>query len=460
MSHETIQPSSDRILSGNRLAKRMRETLKMRIQEQCAVGKRPPCLAVIQIGANPASTVYVGKKEEACAEVGMRSRILRFPEQLGEEALLKHISLLNQDPEVDGILCQLPLPQEYDVLKIQKAIDPSKDVDGFHPLNQGALLVHSDEGLIPCTPKGILHLLDEAHLSCAGKLALVIGRSRIVGLPVAQLLLQKHATVIQAHSRTQNLRELCQQADIVVVAAGVPNLVQPDWIRAGSVIVDVGIHRLETGKLCGDVSKEAYEKAAYYTPVPGGVGPMTVAELLENTWLSYQRGHESRLEQKRNLQQLNRVERILTLLQDQSKTVAVAESCTAGMVSASLGSCPGISSVFLGGVIAYTEETKIEHLRVDPQILEQQGAVSASCARAMAQGVRTALGADIGLAVTGLAGPSIPSGEEQPLGTVYLACARPGKQVVEHCQFEGTRQEIREQATEQLLALLERSLHT
>ena len=245
---------------------------------------RVPHLAVILVGDNPASVSYVTGKAKAAAEVGIRNTTIRRPADIAESELLDLIAELNADTEVDGILVQLPLPRHIDENKVIAAIDKRKDVDGFHPLNVASLW-QKQPCVLPCTPKGIMKMLERAGVEVAGKRAVVIGRSNIVGLPVAKLLLDANATVTIAHSRTTNLAEVTRGAEILVVAIGRPKFVTADMVAEGAVVIDVGVNRdPETGKLCGDVDFAAVEsKASVLTPVPGGVGPMTITCLMENT---------------------------------------------------------------------------------------------------------------------------------------------------------------------------------
>jgi methylenetetrahydrofolate dehydrogenase (NADP+)/methenyltetrahydrofolate cyclohydrolase len=272
------------ILDGKALAQRIRTELRSRISDGVESGLPVPGLATVLVGEDPASSVYVRHKIRACEEVGIRSIHKTLPADAGQAALLETIRVLNQDEEVHGILVQLPLPKEgYSESEILEAILPTKDVDGFHPLSLGALFQGSP-GMVPCTPKGILRLVDETGMDLTGKRAVVLGRSNIVGKPVAQLLLARHATVVMCHSRTRDLEAEVQAADLLVAAVGVPELVQGDWIAKGAVVIDVGINRREDGSLVGDVEfKGASKRASWITPVPGGVGPMTIAMLLENT---------------------------------------------------------------------------------------------------------------------------------------------------------------------------------
>ena len=276
------------IIYGNEVAKSVKDTLKKDLDRLKQEHKRLPKLVVVLVGNNVASLSYVTGKEKACKEIGMENELLRFEETMREEQLLEVVEQLNQDNSVDGILVQLPLPKHINESKILNAIDPKKDVDGFHPMNIGKLLLQED-GLLSCTPKGILRLLESIGMKdLSGKKAVVIGRSNIVGKPVAQLLLNRHATVTICHSRTEHIEEITSQADILIVSVGSPRLVKANWVKEGAVVIDVGINRDENQKLCGDVDfEDVKEKASYITPVPKGVGPMTIAMLLENTWESY-----------------------------------------------------------------------------------------------------------------------------------------------------------------------------
>ena len=277
-----------KIIYGNEVAKTVKDDLKKDLDRLKKEGKRLPKLVVVLVGNNVASVSYVTGKEKACKEIGMENELLRFEENIREEKLLEVVENLNKDDSVDGILVQLPLPKHIDESKVLQAIDPEKDVDGFHPVNVGKLLLQED-GFLSCTPKGILRLLESIGLSdLSGKKAVVIGRSNLVGKPVAQLLLNKHATVTICHSRTEHIEEITSQADILIVSVGSPRLVKANWIKEGAIVIDVGINRDEHNKLCGDVDfQEVEPKTSYITPVPKGVGPMTIAMLLENTWESY-----------------------------------------------------------------------------------------------------------------------------------------------------------------------------
>ena len=266
------------LLNGFELAKQCRAELAERVKTM----PRAPKLAVILVGDNPASAIYVRNKEKAAAEVGIESLVYRI-EQTTQDELIALINRLNADDSVDGILVQMPLPAPLNEREILQAINPAKDVDGFHPLNLGKLLI-GEPAPVACTPKGCMKLIHLAKRDLTGLHAVVIGRSVIVGKPMAQLLLNANCTVTTAHSKTRDLPALCRTADIVVAAIGKPKTVKADWIKDGAIVIDVGINRLEDGKLCGDVDFDAcFDKCAAITPVPKGVGPMTIAMLLENT---------------------------------------------------------------------------------------------------------------------------------------------------------------------------------
>ena len=241
-----------------------------------------PGLAVIIVGEDPASKVYVRNKERACEECGFYSEKYALPEETTQEELLGLIDELNHNPHIDGILCQLPVPKHIDEQAIIDAISPEKDVDAFHPINVGKIMVGNFD-FLPCTPAGVMQLLEEYDIDPNGKNCVVIGRSNIVGKPMAMLLLHKNGTVTICHSRTKNLKEVCAQADILVAAVGKADFVTADMVKEGAVVIDVGMNRKD-GKLCGDVAfDEVNEKASYLTPVPGGVGPMTITMLMKNT---------------------------------------------------------------------------------------------------------------------------------------------------------------------------------
>ena len=271
------------LIDGKTLAKRYRGRVKRDVRKFVEQQGRAPGLDVVLVGEDPASQVYTRAKERAAARAGIRGRLHKLPKDCSEPRLLAFVAELNADPQVDGILVQLPLPPHISADKVVDAIHPAKDVDGFHPLNAG-LLSGGRPGLVPCTPLGCMHLLAHTGVDLQGKQALVVGRSNIVGKPMAQLLLAQHATVTIAHSRTADLAEHRAQADVLVVAVGRPEMVKGAWIKPGAVVIDVGINRNAEGKLIGDVeTTAAAEKAAWITPVPGGVGPMTIACLLRNT---------------------------------------------------------------------------------------------------------------------------------------------------------------------------------
>lgn len=272
------------IIDGKQVAAEVRNEIKQRIAERLEQGKRRPGLAVILIGSDPASQVYVNHKRKACAEVGIESRSYDLPAETTQHELIQLITDLNHDPHIDGILVQLPLPMHIEQSLIIEHIDPSKDVDGFHPTNIGKLTLRIP-GLRPCTPYGVMRLLDSTGETYKGRHAVIVGASNIVGRPMALELLLAGATVTVTHRFSGSMTpELVRQADIVVAAAGKPGLVKGDWIKPDATVIDVGINRLENGKLTGDVDFEsAVKQAAWITPVPGGVGPMTVAMLMRNT---------------------------------------------------------------------------------------------------------------------------------------------------------------------------------
>ena len=269
------------IIDGKQISADIKEELKQEVARLKEVG-HSCCLAVIQVGSDPASSVYVGNKKKACAYIGIESLAYELPEETTEEELLAIIEQLNQDDHVHGILCQLPLPKHINEDRVIAAISPEKDVDGFHPQNVGALVI-GQKGFVSCTPAGIIQLLKRSNIDIAGKHCVVIGRSNIVGKPMALLMLRENATVTVCHSKTSNLKELCSQADILIVAIGKPRFIGAEYVKDGAVVIDVGIHRDENNKLCGDVRYEEVEpRASSITPVPGGVGPMTIAMLMNN----------------------------------------------------------------------------------------------------------------------------------------------------------------------------------
>lgn len=269
-------------LDGKALAAKIKE----RVRAEAAALPRRPGLAVVLVGNDPASRVYVTSKRKDCEECGFYSEEYALLEDTTQAELLELVETLNGREDIDGILVQLPLPKHLDEETVLQAIDPAKDVDGFHPMNAGNLLI-GRPGFLPCTPAGVMDLLDEYGIDPAGKRAVVVGRSNIVGKPMALLLLRRNATVTVCHSRTPDLAEYCRRADILVAAVGRRGLITADMVKDGAVVVDVAMNRDENGKLCGDVDATAVaEKAAYLTPVPGGVGPMTRAALMENTLLA------------------------------------------------------------------------------------------------------------------------------------------------------------------------------
>ena len=282
------------IIDGKALSQVVKDEVKAEVLALEAKYGRKPCLAVIIVGENPASQVYVRNKVKAAAYTGMESRLVELPSDISEEALLQQIAILNDDPLTDGILVQLPLPGHIDEEKVIDAIAREKDVDGFHPLNVAGLWLGKD-CIVPCTPAGIMRMLDSIGVELKGKNAVVVGRSNIVGKPVAKLLLDRNATVTIAHSRTGDLEEVCRSADVLVVAVGKAGLVTGDMIKPGAVVIDVGMNRNAEGKLCGDVDYASAEPvSSWITPVPGGVGPMTIAMLMKNTiacFLSHQKAY-------------------------------------------------------------------------------------------------------------------------------------------------------------------------
>lgn len=269
------------LINGKQISQELKDELREQVAALKAEGKNC-CLAVIQVGADPASSVYVGNKKKACAYIGVESLSYELPESTTQDDLLALIEKLNQDENVHGILCQLPLPMHMDEEAITQAISPKKDVDGFHTQNVGALVVGS-QGFVSCTPAGIIELLHRSNTQIAGKHCVVVGRSNIVGKPMALLMLRENATVTICHSKTQNLKEICKEADILIVAIGKPQFITAEYVKEGAVVIDVGIHRNADNKLCGDVKFDEVEPlCSAITPVPGGVGPMTIAMLMKN----------------------------------------------------------------------------------------------------------------------------------------------------------------------------------
>jgi len=287
------------LLEGLKIANQIKEEIAETVTKMKEAGQKVPHLAAVLVGEDGASLTYVGSKVRSCQRIGFESTLIKLPQEVTEEVLLKHIDELNRHPEIDGFIVQLPLPKHIDEHKIIMAIDPAKDVDGFHPVNVGKMCLDL-ETFLPATPYGVMELLERYQISVSGKHAVVIGRSHIVGRPMSVLLSRKgiwaDATVTLAHSRTKNLKELLLQADVVVSALGVPHFVKGDMIKEGAVVVDVGIHRIPDARLpkgyyiTGDVDfEEVSKKASYITPVPGGVGAMTIAMLLKNTLIARER---------------------------------------------------------------------------------------------------------------------------------------------------------------------------
>ena len=271
------------ILDGKQLSQELKDEMRQEVDALAKEYGRRPCLMVVIVGNNPASQSYVRGKIKATEYVGFDGSLVSLPEDVTEDALIAEIERLNQDEQVDGILVQLPLPKHISEDRVIAAISPDKDVDGFHATNVARLWLNQP-CIVPCTPKGVIVMLDRAGIEITGKNAVVVGRSNIVGKPVAKLLLDRNATVTIAHSRTKNLKEVCRQADILVAAVGRPQMLTADYIKPGAAVIDVGINRLEDGRLVGDVDFEgAKEIAGAITPVPGGVGPMTITMLMRNT---------------------------------------------------------------------------------------------------------------------------------------------------------------------------------
>jgi methylenetetrahydrofolate dehydrogenase (NADP+) / methenyltetrahydrofolate cyclohydrolase len=270
------------IINGKDIAAKKKLEIAQEVEKLKGQGVTPG-LAVILVGNNHASRTYVTNKQKTCQELGMHSLLIEMAEEVSQEELLSKINELNDDQQIHGILVQLPLPKHIDETKVIEAISPFKDVDGFHPINIGRMMT-GQNSFLPCTPYGIMVLLEETGISVAGKHAVVVGRSNIVGKPVGQLLLNQHATVTYCHSRTKDLQKHTSQADILIAAVGVPNFIKAEHVKEGAVVIDVGINRNEAGKLCGDVAfDEVSQKCGYITPVPKGVGPMTITMLMYNT---------------------------------------------------------------------------------------------------------------------------------------------------------------------------------
>ena len=269
------------IIDGKKISQEIKDELREQVAEQKKLGKEA-ALAVIQVGTDPASSVYVNNKKKACAYIGIGSLSYELPEETTEEELLALVEKLNGDASVNGILVQLPLPAQIDADKVIRAIAPEKDVDGFHPENVGKLVI-GEPGFVSCTPAGIIQLLKRSGIEIEGKECVVVGRSNIVGKPMSILLLRENGTVTITHSRTKDLKEVTGRADILVVAIGKPKFITADYVKEGAVVIDVGMHRNEENKLCGDVDfDDVKDKVSAITPVPGGVGPMTIAMLMYN----------------------------------------------------------------------------------------------------------------------------------------------------------------------------------
>ena len=275
------------IIDGKALSEKVLKEIEKEHSELEKKAGRKAGLAVIMAGENPASQIYVRNKIRACERVGFHSETIRFDENISEESLLLEIEKLNNNSNIDGILVQLPIPKHIDGLKVINAISAEKDVDGFHTTNIGKMMIGDETGFLPCTPAGVIQMFEEYNIDLEGKDVLVIGQSNIVGKPMTLLLIKKRATVQVCNSKTKNLSEKLQKADIVIAAAGSPKLVKASDVKEGAVVIDVGINRVD-GKLCGDVDfEEVSKKASFITPVPGGVGPMTIAMLIKNTFKSY-----------------------------------------------------------------------------------------------------------------------------------------------------------------------------
>ncbi len=276
-----------RIIYGSEVSLEIKEELKNEIDKLVQAGKRLPHLAVVLVGEDPASISYVRGKEKACNQIGMKSSVIKLTDQVEEKEMINLIQQLNEDDSVDGILVQLPLPKKLNSRRVLNEIDPSKDVDGLHPINVAKLAMKED-GFVPCTPQGVMELLKRANVSLSGKRVAMLGRSELVGSPLFKLLLNADATVTACHSKTKDLDKICKESDVVIAAVGKARMVKKEWIKEGAVVIDVGVNRNEEGKLVGDVDfEEVKEIASVITPVPKGVGPMTIAMLLKNTLKSY-----------------------------------------------------------------------------------------------------------------------------------------------------------------------------
>lgn len=278
-----------KLIDGKKIAMEMQEALRLHV---ASIEGRKPCLAFVLVGENPASKTYVRAKQKACAAIGITSKVLALPESVTQKELLQEIDRFNHDAAVDGILVQLPLPLHINDRAVMLALNPAKDVDGFHPLNVGKMLLGEDNGFLPCTPHGIKVLLQKYAIPVEGKRVVIVGRSNIVGKPLAAILMQKrphcNATVTIAHSQSEHLQDIARSADILVAAIGKPRFITQDMVKPGAVVIDVGINRMANGAIVGDVDFEHVAKiASWITPVPGGVGPMTIAMLMQNTWTCY-----------------------------------------------------------------------------------------------------------------------------------------------------------------------------
>lgn len=275
-----------KVIYGNELAKRIKDEMAIEIDKDIANGQRRPCLCVILVGDDPASVSYVKGKDKACKEIGVESKMIALPFDTTQEQLLQIVDRCNHDDSIDGILVQLPLPKHINEKEVLYSIDPSKDVDGLHPVNV-AKLYSNEDGFVPCTPMGVVKMIEEADIDVGGKHVVVVGRSKLVGSPVSRLLLNMNATVTMCHSHTVNLANVCSQADILVVCVGKAKMITKEYVKEGACVIDVGVNRVN-GKLCGDVDfDDVYDKCSVITPVPKGVGPMTICMLLKNTLKAY-----------------------------------------------------------------------------------------------------------------------------------------------------------------------------
>jgi methylenetetrahydrofolate dehydrogenase (NADP+) / methenyltetrahydrofolate cyclohydrolase len=277
------------ILDGRRISKEIKEQIKEDIEKLNS--QRRPKLAVILVGEDPASATYVASKQKACEQAGILSVTKKMEESVSQQQLMDQIDELNNDETIDGILIQLPLPKHMNEREVMVHVDPEKDVDGFHPINVGKLHLRQST-FVPATPKGVMELIKAYQIDLTGKRVVVIGRSHLVGRPLAQLLVDANATVTIAHSKTTNLEQICFQSEVIVAAVGVMHLVQKEWLRPNTILIDVGIHRTKDNKLTGDIDPTCKEKALFMTPVPGGIGPMTIAMLLKNTMQAYRQRSE------------------------------------------------------------------------------------------------------------------------------------------------------------------------